>query len=71
MDNLICSVEMRPDGVVVVRVPPSMQCDQRSLPDAVFSFRVGDPQYGYWRSRWFVEHGQNQGSGAPSTVEIA
>jgi hypothetical protein len=40
-------LERRPDGAVVVRVPSrSRNGDQ--LPDAVFSFRHGDPQYRFW-----------------------
>jgi hypothetical protein len=42
------SVERRPtDGAVIVRVA---SCDRgpETLPDAVFTFRLGDPQYQYW-----------------------
>ncbi len=37
----------RPDGAIVVRVrsPPN---NGHTLPDAVFAFRHGDPQYQYW-----------------------
>jgi hypothetical protein len=24
----------------------------RSLPDAVFTFRMGDPQYAHWEQQW-------------------
>ncbi|NBX30161.1 hypothetical protein EBR04_06955 [bacterium] len=44
------SIEKRKDGTLVVRV----QSEERRLPDAVFSFRCGDPQYAYWLAR----HGQ-------------
>lgn len=40
-------VERRADGAVVVRVP-SRQQTPAPLPDAVFAFRDGDPQYAYW-----------------------
>jgi hypothetical protein len=40
-------LERRADGAVLVRVP-SRVVDGRALPDAVFAFRVGDPQYAYW-----------------------
>jgi hypothetical protein len=40
-------VERRDDGVLLVRVR-SDQMTQEPLPDAVFSFRAGDPQYSYW-----------------------
>jgi hypothetical protein len=42
-----CDVERRSDGVVLVRVHSSARNGQR-LPDAVFTFRQGDPQYEYW-----------------------
>jgi len=44
------SVEKRSDGTVVVRVR-SEGPEESRLPDAVFSFRNGDPQYAYWLSR--------------------
>jgi len=45
-----CDVELRSDGSVLVRVH---SCDRQGhpLPDAVFTFRLGDPQYGYWSQR--------------------
>ncbi len=55
MDDLVCQVELRPDGVVLVRVPPANLSLADFLPDAVFSFRAGDPQYGYWRARWCMQ----------------
>ena len=44
------TVEKRDDGAIVVRVR-SAGDDQNRLPDAVFSFRCGDPQYAYWLAR--------------------
>ena len=44
------SVEKRADGAVVVRVQSEGPEGSR-LPDAVFSFRCGDPQYAYWLGR--------------------
>jgi hypothetical protein len=44
------SVERRRDGVLVVRVR-SAGPEHARLPDAVFSFRCGDPQYAYWLRR--------------------
>ncbi len=43
-------VRRRNDGAVLVMVH---SCDRqgRQLPDAVFSFRSGDPQYDYWESQ--------------------
>ena len=43
-------VERRSDGAVLVRVP-SCEREGRQLPDAVFAFRCGDPQFGYWEQR--------------------
>jgi hypothetical protein len=40
-------VERRADGAVLVRVR-SRVVDGRALPDAVFAFRAGDPQFSYW-----------------------
>ena len=44
------SVEKRADGAVVVRVQSEGPEGSR-LPDVVFSFRCGDPQYAYWLGR--------------------
>jgi len=44
------SIEKRRDGAIVVRVR-SEGPEESRLPDAVFSFRNGDPQYAYWLSR--------------------
>ena len=43
-------VERRDDETVLVRVHSSSRQGVR-LPDAVFSFRYGDPQYDYWASQ--------------------
>ena len=48
-------VERRSDGSVLVRVH-SWGRDGRQLPDAVFTFRVGDPQYTVWAKRAAVEN---------------
>ena len=44
-------IERRHDGVILVRVPSENRNGQ-TLPDAVFSFRAGDPQYKVWEERW-------------------
>ena len=44
-------VERRGDGALLVRVS-SRPMDGSRLPDAVFSFRSGDPQFGYWEERF-------------------
>jgi hypothetical protein len=43
-------VERRQDGAVLVRVH-SRVINGRALPDAVFAFRAGDPQYSYWEQQ--------------------
>jgi hypothetical protein len=48
--NNMWKIERRSDGAVVVRVP-SRDGSDRSIPDAVFAFRQGDPQYIYWDER--------------------
>jgi hypothetical protein len=45
-----CDVERRKDGTVLVRVHSSDRHGS-PLPDAVFTFRQGDPQYDFWASR--------------------
>jgi hypothetical protein len=42
-----CTLDRRADGAVIVRVH-SQRKAEAALPDAVFSFRAGDPQYDYW-----------------------
>ena len=44
------SIEKRGEGTIVVRVR-SEGPEESRLPDAVFSFRNGDPQYAYWLGR--------------------
>jgi len=44
-------VERRRDGAVLVRVHSAERAGRR-LPDAVFTFRRGDPQFEYWESQW-------------------
>lgn len=42
-------LEARDHGVILVRIPSRPGPDR--LPDAVFTFRPGDPQYGRWERR--------------------
>lgn len=44
------AVERRGDGAVLVRVP-SRAKGVAAIPDAVFAFRAGDPQYHYWEQQ--------------------
>ena len=58
-DLLACDawrVERRSDGALLVRVSSRLWRGNR-LPDAVFSFRCGDPQYGYWEERFHQQQG--------------
>lgn len=43
-------VERRQDGAVLVRVH-SRVVNGRALPDAVFAFRSGDPQFAFWEEQ--------------------
>ncbi len=47
MDVNFCDLHRRRDGAVLVRVH-STDCGGNRLPDAVFAFRHGDPQYERW-----------------------
>ena len=42
-----CHLSRRADSVIIVRVPSTGQYGSH-LPDAVFTFRPGDPQYSFW-----------------------
>jgi hypothetical protein len=48
-DNM-WQVERRGDGALIVRIR-SRDRGPGTLPDAVFSFRAGDPQYEVWEQR--------------------
>jgi hypothetical protein len=47
IDSHALSLERRKDGAVLVRVR-SKTDNGPHLPDTVFAFRSGDPQYHYW-----------------------
>ena len=49
-------VDRRQDGAVLVRVH-STDRKGRRLPDAVFTFRLGDPQYNYWEEKYITRLG--------------
>jgi hypothetical protein len=44
-------IDRRGDGAVLVRVHSTGRNGQ-PLPDAVFAFRLGDPQYNYWEEKF-------------------
>jgi len=50
MESHWLDVEQRSDGAVLVRMHSRDQGGQ-PLPDAVFTFRRGDPQYEYWYAK--------------------
>jgi len=50
MDEDCILIESRSEGLLIVRVR-SRQNTDNPLPDAVFSFRPGDPQYQQWERR--------------------
>lgn len=50
-------IERRDDGVLLVRVPSEPR-NGETLPDAVFSFRLGDPQYKIWEQRYRDQQSQ-------------
>jgi hypothetical protein len=50
IDPRQCCLERRPDGAIVVRVP-SRRAGVPALPDAVFAFRAGDPQFAFWQQQ--------------------
>lgn len=60
--------ERRSDGAVLVRVPSRRDA---ALPDAVFTFRHGDPQYGFWEQQLVrKENAERQLSGSVDTSDV-
>ena len=53
------TLERRSDGAVLVRVPPRRQ-QVPPLPDAVFTFREGDPQFDFWHGQMIEQESQRQ-----------
>jgi hypothetical protein len=49
-------LERRSDGAVLVRMR-SRESAHGRLPDAVFAFRLGDPQYHYWEQQLLKDEG--------------
>ena len=58
------TVQRRCDGAVLVRVP-SQRRDNPPLPDAVFSFRAGDPQYEFWHRQLVQQEADVQSDARP------
>ena len=51
------TLTQRPDGAILVRMH-SRDASGDALPDAVFTFRAGDPQYELWEARFYDRVGQ-------------
>jgi hypothetical protein len=51
MEQTALMIERRGDGAILVRVASRERNGQR-LPDAVFAFRSGDPQYHFWEQQF-------------------
>jgi hypothetical protein len=47
LEDLTLIIQRRGDDALLVRVASAEHNGDR-LPDAVFSFRLGDPQYSFW-----------------------
>jgi hypothetical protein len=58
-DSNSCEIERRKDGAMIVRMH-STDRKGRSLPDAVFTFRTGDPQFSYWEQQWRQKTGDKK-----------
>ncbi|HZZ29260.1 MAG TPA: hypothetical protein VFE46_14780 [Pirellulales bacterium] len=54
-----CILQRRNDGAVLVRVP-SRRRQAAPLPDAVFTFRAGDPQFDFWHQQLAQQEAQQQ-----------
>jgi len=57
-DSATWALSRRDDGAIVVRVR-SRPNNGHTLPDAVFAFRLGDPQYQYWDQQMRVREGKS------------
>jgi hypothetical protein len=62
-------VERRGDGAIVVRVPSRRVNHLPALPDAVFCFQNGDPQYDFWLRKMGANPKPNQAVAVPMTSE--
>jgi hypothetical protein len=56
-DSNSFDIERRKDGALIVRMHSTAR-NGRALPDAVFTFRTGDPQFSYWEQQWQQKHGR-------------
>ena len=53
-----CRIELLAGGVLLVRVLSGM-FNGKQLPDAVFTFRSGDPQYDRWMKAYLEQTPEN------------
>ncbi len=58
-DSNSWDIERRKDGAMIVRMH-STDRNGNSLPDAVFTFRTGDPQFSYWELQWRQKNGERK-----------
>ncbi len=63
MDGRTVFIERGPNGTILVRVP-SRPIGGYQPPDAVFTFRCGDPQFEYW----MVQLGHQESQARANTV---
>jgi hypothetical protein len=63
-------VQRRRDGALLVRVH-SRDRQGRPLPDAVFTFRLGDPQYDYWERQLRQRNRPNDRTDRPLSDEAS
>jgi hypothetical protein len=59
-----CDIQRCNDGTMLVRVH-SADREGRPLPDAVFTFRRGDPQYDYWVRQFHAKKLPKESSQTP------
>ena len=50
-------IELRANNIFLVKIPSKPYRGQL-LPDTVFTFRPGDPQYELWKKRYHEQHEQ-------------
>lgn len=66
MDGRTVLIERGPNGTILVRVP-SRSIGGYQPPDAVFTFRCGDPQFEYWMTQLGRQETQVQANAVSSS----
>lgn len=67
MNDAQYTIERPARAVLIVRMK-SKQFRGRPLPDAAFTFRVGDPQYDVWEARYWEQQQRRADAQAPTTI---